>query len=192
MMNPRVPAILGVMLIAPIGAGCEQRAALQRPFIAATSLQSIPLGAPPGASPTAAMEVRNPFEGDPDAAARGRQLFGQMNCVYCHGSNGAGLIGPPLNARGWRYGGTPAQIYNSIHDGRPQGMPAWGETVPPEEIWRLVSYIESLGGTLPPGPPGGSAGEAAARSSTGEQVADQNAEDAANAGRRASNAEPVR
>ena len=114
-----------------------------------------------------------------------------MNCVYCHGANGVGLIGPPLNARGWRYGGTPAQIYNSIHDGRPQGMPAWGESLPPEEIWRLVAYIESLGGAFPPANANPN-GDAATQSSTGEQVADQAAVDAANDGRRASNAEPVR
>jgi hypothetical protein len=26
-------------------------------------------------------------------------------------------------------------------------MPAWNRSLPPEEIWKLVAYIESLGGT---------------------------------------------
>ena len=81
---------------------------------------------PPGERATAAQTIANPFEGDADAIARGKVLYGSMNCVYCHGAGGAGLMGPPLNAHGWRYGGTPAEIFNSIHDGRPKGMPAWG------------------------------------------------------------------
>jgi cytochrome c oxidase cbb3-type subunit 3 len=193
MMKHRVRRLIGIGVVAIVGAGCERRVApAPRPFVVATSLHSTPLGSPPGQTQTAATAIPNPFEGDPGAVARGEQLFGQMNCVYCHGVNGVGLIGPPLDTRGWRYGGTPAQIYNSIHDGRPQGMPAWGETLPPQEIWRLVSYIESLGGALPPAPTGASTGGASARSSTGEQVADQSAADAANAGRRAGNAEPPR
>ncbi len=88
-------------------------------------------------------------------------------------------MGPALNARGWRYGGTPGEIFNSIHDGRPKGMPAWGQRLPPQEIWRLTAYIESLGGALPPataamatiGPPQPSA--------TGPQAAGQAAPDTA-------------
>ena len=29
-------------------------------------------------------------------------------------------------------------------------MPAWNQALPPQEIWQLVSYIESYGGTTPP------------------------------------------
>ena len=31
----------------------------------------------------------------------------------------------------------------------PQGMPAWGAILPPEAIWTIVSFIQSLGGTFP-------------------------------------------
>jgi mono/diheme cytochrome c family protein len=182
-----------IVSVGALAVACERRATRALPsFVAAASLQSTPLAPAPGQAATAASAIPNPFEGDPSAVARGRQLFAQMNCVYCHGSNGSGLIGPPLNGRGWRYGGKPAQIFNSIHDGRPQGMPAWGETLPPQEIWRLVAYIESLGGALPPASTGASTGEDSTRSSTGEQVADQDGADAANAGRLAGNREPPR
>jgi cytochrome c oxidase cbb3-type subunit 3 len=60
-------------------------------------------------------------------------------------------MGPDLTDDYWRYGGYPAQVYRSIHDGRAQGMPAWGAALPEEEIWKLVAYIESLGGTFPVG-----------------------------------------
>jgi cytochrome c oxidase cbb3-type subunit 3 len=117
------------------------------------TLNRIPLGAPPGEPVSIASAISNPFEGSPQAIQEGKQLFASMNCVYCHGAQASGLMGPSLNAPGWRYGGTPAEIYNSIHDGRPKGMPAWGARLPPDQIWKLVAYIESLGGAEPPATP---------------------------------------
>jgi cytochrome c oxidase cbb3-type subunit 3 len=134
-------------------------------------LSRIPLGAPPGEPISAG--VRNPFEGDAQAVQDGKTLFASMNCVYCHGSQGSGLIGPPLDTPGWRYGGAPAQIYNSIHDGRPQGMPAWGARLPPDQIWRLTAYIESLGGAEPPATPQMAQLGGPQASTTGPEPADQ-------------------
>ena len=54
--------------------------------------------------------------------------------------------GPPLNDSYWRYGGSPVEIYKSIYEGRPKGMPAWGVALPPNEIWALTAYVSSLGG----------------------------------------------
>lgn len=147
----------------------------------------IPLGAPPGAPLALATSTPNPYEGDPVAVAQGKALFSAMNCVYCHGAGGSGLMGPPLNAHGWRYGGAPAQIYNSIHDGRPQGMPAWGGSLPPDQVWKLVAYVESLGGALPPATAKTAALGASQPSGTGPQAAGQASEDAAQAGRIAAN-----
>ena len=59
-------------------------------------------------------------------------------------------MGPNLSDRYWRYGGTPAAIYQSIAAGRPQGMPAWYQALPPRQIWELVTYIESHGGATAP------------------------------------------
>jgi cytochrome c oxidase cbb3-type subunit 3 len=142
------------------------------------TLRGVPLGAPPGQGASPAAAIRNPFEGDPGAVQDGKTLFGAMNCVYCHGVGASGLMGPPLNGQGWRYGGTPAEIYNSIHDGRPQGMPAWGARLPPDQIWRLVAYIESLGGARPPATPQMPALGEPRPSATGPQTADQARADA--------------
>jgi hypothetical protein len=60
-------------------------------------------------------------------------------------------MGPDLTDKYWRYGGAPANIYKSIYDGRPKGMPAWGQAMPPQEIWKIVAYIQSLGGSVPAG-----------------------------------------
>jgi cytochrome c oxidase cbb3-type subunit 3 len=147
-----------------------------------STLSRIPLGAPPGTPLDLATDIPNPDEGDAVAVGQGKTLFGAMNCVYCHGSGGSGLIGPPLNGPGWRYGGTPAQIFNSIHDGRPQGMPAWGASLPPDQIWKLVAYIESLGGATSPATPKMVQIAGAQPSQTGEQPAEQSKADSAHEG----------
>ena len=190
----RAGMIAALAVAASAVAGCQPRTPPQGPlaahFTAATDLQAIPLGPPPGDPISVAKTIRNPFEGDAGAIAHGQQLFGSMNCVYCHGDGGGGLIGPPLNNRGWRYGGTPAQIYNSIHDGRPKGMPAWGSKLPPDEIWRLVAYIESLGGAEPPATQGMTTAAGPGRPTASPDVAGQSETDSAAAARKAGNEAP--
>jgi hypothetical protein len=48
--------------------------------------------------------------------------------------------------RPWRSGGSDADVFNSIYEGRAKGMPAWGTVLSHKQIWELVSYIRSLGG----------------------------------------------
>ena len=91
---------------------------------------------------------RQPVSDDPQAIEQGKQLYRKMNCAGCHAYTGKGNMGPDLTDTYWRYGGLPIQIYETIRDGRPQGMPAWGAALPPEEIWKLVAYIQSFGGTV--------------------------------------------
>jgi len=95
-------------------------------------------------------EIHNPFDGDKAAVVEGESYFHRMNCVACHGYGARGGMGPNLRDQGWRYGGTPIEIYKSIYEGRPKGMPAWGAMLPPETIWKLVAYIQSLGGATSP------------------------------------------
>jgi cytochrome c oxidase cbb3-type subunit III len=101
-----------------------------------------------GAKAPPAAETANPLVGDPNAVAEGHKLFISMNCAGCHGYDAKGGMGPNLTDTFWRYGGTPERIYESIRDGRPKGMPAWGVSLPPQNIWQLVAYIQSLGGTV--------------------------------------------
>lgn len=145
------------------------------------AVRSIPLGQPPGEPVSPASAIANPYEGDAAAVAEGKGLFASMNCVYCHGTAGSGLIGPALDSHGWRYGGTPAQLYNSIHDGRPKGMPAWGARLPPEQIWELVAYLESLGGAAAPASAKMAAIGGETPSTTGPQVNGQVQTDTAHA-----------
>jgi cytochrome c oxidase cbb3-type subunit 3 len=88
--------------------------------------------------------IKNPEAGDSAAIERGMQAFVSMNCVGCHAPNGGGGMGPALSERQFIYGREPANIYLSIQQGRPNGMPAWGQMLPANAIWDLVVYIRSI------------------------------------------------
>jgi cytochrome c oxidase cbb3-type subunit 3 len=53
-------------------------------------------------------------------------------------------MGPPLIKENWIYGGEPANIFDTIVKGRPNGMPAWGGKIPEYQIWQLVAYVRSM------------------------------------------------
>jgi cytochrome c oxidase cbb3-type subunit 3 len=95
----------------------------------------------------------NPYQTSSGAAAEGRELFVRMNCSGCHGGRAGGGMGPSLRDVDWMYGDTPAQIFSSIAEGRAHGMPAWGTHLPDDQIWKLVTYIETLRTPMEPEPP---------------------------------------
>lgn len=122
------------------------------PAVGDETIAAVPLGDVAGAASThLPAALGNPYGDDnAQAIAQGKELFIAMNCAGCHGYGATGGMGPNLNDKYWRYGGAPANIFKSIYEGRPQGMPAWNPALPPREIWKLVAYIESLGGAYPP------------------------------------------
>ena len=77
-----------------------------------------------------APRIANPLASDPQATTRGMQDFVQFNCVGYHAANGAGGMGPALSEGQFIYGSSPANLFLSIYQGRPDGMPAWGELLP--------------------------------------------------------------
>jgi cytochrome c oxidase cbb3-type subunit 3 len=97
-----------------------------------------------GRIPPPSTAKENPFAGDPTAVTSGKQLFSAMHCDGCHAAGGAGAVGPNLADGRWRYGGSGAELFESIYAGRANGMPAYGGTTAHEAIWLLVSYLESL------------------------------------------------
>ena len=78
-----------------------------------------------------ACELKNPYEGNAAAVATGAKLFVAYNCVDCHGADGSGAMGPSLADGRWHFGGSPGEVFESIYQGRPEGMPAWGSSSPP-------------------------------------------------------------
>jgi cytochrome c oxidase cbb3-type subunit 3 len=89
-------------------------------------------------------KMSNPVAGNAEAATRGMRYFTSFNCVGCHAANGGGGMGPALSNHAFVYGSDSANIYLSIYQGRPRGMPAWGTMLPANVIWDIVTYIQSI------------------------------------------------
>ncbi|HSK09112.1 MAG TPA: cytochrome c [Vicinamibacterales bacterium] len=126
-----------------IGLACDRgsRDPGQQPAGAQRGGVPVPTLTPGPSAP--APETANPFAGDSRAIAEGRRLYNWMNCSGCHFEGGGG-IGPPLMTEHYIYGHAPAQVFDSIANGRTNGMPAFGSRLPPEQIWQIVAYVETL------------------------------------------------
>jgi cytochrome c oxidase cbb3-type subunit 3 len=130
-----------------IAAGCEREArSFENPPTADPVEQSqtqLYAGAPLPPDPT-----ESPYHGNAFGISEGKRLFSAYNCVGCH-AHGGGGIGPPLMDDQWIYGYYPANIYATIVEGRPNGMPSFRGKMPDHQVWQLVAYIESMGGHVP-------------------------------------------
>ena len=82
------------------------------------------------------------------AIAEGKHLYVWFNCIGCHAMGGGGM-GPPLMDDAWRYGSHPADIFETITHGRPNGMPAFRQHIPEQQRWWLVAYVRSMSGLVP-------------------------------------------
>jgi putative heme-binding domain-containing protein len=84
-----------------------------------------------------------------DDVKAGGVMFGQM-CVTCHGFNGTGGVGPPLNRARLLAAPDDAALRAVIYDGIPgTAMPRVRRTTP-DEMRQLVAYVRSLGATPQP------------------------------------------
>lgn len=118
--------------------------------------------------------TRNPFDAytDADALSRGAVLF-KYHCARCHGDDASGkgpsvLPDHPANdfrAFGQRFAatlhrGAPRRWFKSITEGtgdivtypdEPQGpaMPAFGNNLTREQVWLLITYLQSLDARFP-------------------------------------------
>src|SRR3954470_18824456 len=88
-------------------------------------------------------DTPNPLAGHAYAGEAGHMLFGKMNCAGCHAYDLTGGMGPDLTDSSWQYGGKAGEIYHTIAEGTPRGMPAWKDKLSADEIWQLVAYIQS-------------------------------------------------
>lgn len=79
------------------------------------------------------------------AVGEGKRLFRWYNCNGCH-ANGGGGMGPALMDSEWRYGSDPASLFQTIMQGRPNGMPSFGGHIPEDQVWKIVAYVRSMGG----------------------------------------------
>jgi cytochrome c oxidase cbb3-type subunit 3 len=103
-----------------------------------------------GALRAAEAPSRNPYRGDAAAIAEGKQVF-QTICLACHLADGTGLVGPSLVDPYWKYGSGDAELFETVANGRPLGMPPWGSQLGNEKIWKVLAYIETLPKRAEPG-----------------------------------------
>ena len=138
--------LLFAMLVCGALAACERE---QRKFQPApeTKTASVRMTQiePAQAQQTAA--IMHPNEENAYAMNQGKRLFRAYNCNGCH-SNGGGGMGPALMDDKWIYGSEPQNIYATITQGRPNGMPAFGGHIPEDQVWQLVAYVRSVGGLV--------------------------------------------
>ena len=139
---------LGVVLVTAALAGCQRELPGATPDAPragqrAEGVRQVDLR--PGIPPAEPVHPDPPYRRDAHTIAEGKRLYGWMNCSGCHFEGGGG-IGPPLMDQDWIYGSRPHQIFDSIVNGRAQGMPAYGDKLEVQSVWQIVAYVESLGG----------------------------------------------
>jgi len=98
----------------------------------------------------ASLPTQNPYRRDPSAIAEGQIVFNQV-CSACHKPDGTGLVGPSLVDPYWKYGHTDPDLFASVSEGRPGGMPAWGPQLGTDKIWKSLAYLETLPTSDQPG-----------------------------------------
>ncbi len=102
------------------------------------------------AAARASIPTTNPKRGDADEIAEGQKIF-MSTCVACHLPDGRGLVGPSLVDPYWKYGSSDAELFTTVSEGRPGGMPPWGPQLGADKIWEVLAYLETLPKTSEPG-----------------------------------------
>jgi cytochrome c oxidase cbb3-type subunit 3 len=126
-------------------AACQRETRYFEPPTKAVTTPSVRMSAIVSGAGTARTTLGDKYEENAYALAQGKRLFGWYNCNGCH-ANGGGDKGPALMDDVWIYGSDPANIYATIVEGRPNGMPSFGGRIPDNEVWELVAYVRSLSG----------------------------------------------
>ena len=87
-------------------------------------------------------DMQNPYEGNKAAIKEGDSIF-DAKCSECH-MDGTGGAGPNLTDDTWIYGGSDADVFETISGGRKGGMPSWRSELSKDDIWKVIAYIRSL------------------------------------------------
>lgn len=130
--------------------GCKREERQFRPTPnASQTLNTVQIsGLNPGANSVSSPPPASEYEESAYYVSQGQTLYNQYNCVGCH-ANGGGGIGPPLMDNDWIYGSEPGNIFATIMQGRPNGMPSFRNRIPEYQAWEITAYVRSLSGLLP-------------------------------------------
>jgi len=90
----------------------------------------------------------NPYTGNPEAIAEGRKVYFLYSCNACHGgTGGGGMAGRPgiLYDDNWVYGSDDESLFKLMRGQIPnQTMPAVGQSMTDDEIWKVLAWIRTL------------------------------------------------
>jgi len=89
----------------------------------------------------------NPFTGNAEAIQEGRGVYFKYSCNACHGgTGGGGMAGaPPIFDDTWNYGSDDETLFKLIKGQIPgQIMPAVGQNMKDDEIWKVLAWIRTL------------------------------------------------
>ncbi len=75
--------------------------------------------------------------------SKGKALF-ETNCVTCHNSKGEGNIGPNLTDKNWIYGFDIKDVFKTLKNGTPNGMPEHNSKFNPVQLQQVASFVLSL------------------------------------------------
>jgi len=147
------PALAAAMLALGISRQCgaAEPAAGASPNAPVTPLELVK-NAPRGT-------LKNPYTGQPDKIAQGRELFMSYSCSGCHGGTGGGGMCPPINDDVWFYGIDDDTLFRLITLGSADMLKAGfdrlggpGLSMPPfgaliksdDELWKIIAWIRSI------------------------------------------------
>jgi ubiquinol-cytochrome c reductase cytochrome b subunit len=136
------PLLVGIVLLAlPFIAPAGERSARRRPWaVAAVGLPVIAIASP--AFPTGPVPALS--AGLTGSALRGATLFQEKGCIACHTIAGhGGARGPNLTTVGSRRSRDDL-IWRIAYGGN--NMPAFGDSLQPDELTSLVDYLETRTG----------------------------------------------
>jgi len=136
---------LAAALVVMVGCEREQRDLRTDPPTADALNDVAPMpnrigGAPPDVYPA----LDAPYENNSYQLSQGKTLYHGFNCDGCH-AEGGGAVGPAFLNGWWRYGPDLISVFVSIRDGRPHGMPAFGDKLTTDQIWQIAGYIQTIG-----------------------------------------------
>jgi cytochrome c oxidase cbb3-type subunit 3 len=159
-MTRRVPVVIVMLLLVQ---ACERERREYRTWPpSAPDADSVRLTSLEAGLPREGPATMGPYDEQAYGISEGKRLYSQFNCVGCH-AHGGGGIGPALMDEKWIYGAAPEQIYSTIVQGRPNGMPSFGAKIPPPQIWQIVAYVRSMSAATPRDAKSGRADDLSAR-----------------------------
>jgi mono/diheme cytochrome c family protein len=92
-------------------------------------------------APAADAQMKNPYQGNPQAAVAGKKLYSQ-NCAQCHGANLQGIgPAPALDSPSVKTA-KPGELFWFITTGKvASGMPSWSN-LPKTQRWQIITFLQ--------------------------------------------------